>query len=576
MLSRTTYSSTNSRGFVLVFTILLILGVTAISVGTIYNGKMDHKSALNYKHRFETFSASDGLMTLLAQELINGNASKYVDSNRTGEIIGKKWKGINGTTIKAFKSAILYRPTPDSILTSDFLGSILDQDNYGLKWTGWIIPPITGMYTFYTWSNEASAFYLSTDNKINNLSTTPVCFLDSSMDRWPDSGQGVSKPIPLVAGRRYYFQYYQTEGEGFDIGMVGWSGPENLNERPISGAFLSKFPTDTASTATQMVGTLPVQFQVLAAGQDQYQIFTEASETHPGDLADTVFRTPLHQTLSFQGKAEAPEMKISMPVIHYDYKADGTNPDFNTDPGLKIGIRPGMVKNTLSTYVATDADYFGRTEIPKPSFNKNDWTVSCGLDMWFRDSGPVHNVYKYDDKFTGCQTTRFDPVGEAYKNEKYRASLSFTLDLNQGPDTYVFSRTGIAGEPEYFPLDTIGGVFTEDPVGSGHNFSFCTELHTNFKHQSGLIFNFVGDDDVFVFIGGNLVIDLGGIHPAGEAFVNLDKLKFLKYGNTYDFDFYQCERHEDHSSSRIVTNLYHAPPKGKPVTSWTRDYGGLD
>jgi len=61
-------SNRKQQGFVLALTILLILGVTAISVGTMYNGKMGRMSANNYKNKIVNFTAADGLMTLLAQE----------------------------------------------------------------------------------------------------------------------------------------------------------------------------------------------------------------------------------------------------------------------------------------------------------------------------------------------------------------------------------------------------------------------------------------------------------------------------------------------------------------------------
>src|SRR5689334_19886931 len=62
----------HGKGFVLPLTIFLILGVTAISIGIMFNGKMGRMSAVNYKNRIQAFMAADGMVTLLAQELING------------------------------------------------------------------------------------------------------------------------------------------------------------------------------------------------------------------------------------------------------------------------------------------------------------------------------------------------------------------------------------------------------------------------------------------------------------------------------------------------------------------------
>ncbi len=571
----------NSQGFVLAFTIILILGVTAISVGTLYNGKMGRMSALNYQHRFETFSASDGLMTLLAQELINGKADKYVDLTRTGEIIGKQWYGIGGTSINALKSTILSNSTPSKVITSDYLGSHLDEDNYGIQWTGWIIPPLTGVYTFFTRSDFASAFYLSTDAKPANLPNSPTCFLDKSVVGWPETGTGVSKSIPLVAGQRYYFEFYHTEDVGFEIGMVGWNGPEFFNERPISGPYLSKYEADAVYPGKITVGTIPVHYAVTGSGQDQYQIFTEAIDTKAGSPTDTAFRTPLHQMLSMKGSPSALPDTLWLKAIHYDYVNDRTNPEFwgNWQAGANMlccNVIPGMVQSTLTDYVSKDADYFGRSKIPKPTHGADiDGALNCGVNMWFKDPVAVNRVYVYTP-FTTCANTSVDAITDRWKNKKYYDSLPFVLDETQGPETYVFSRKMDGVEPGYFPLDSIKGVRVEDPPGSGHNFSFCTELHTTFKYQSGLKFDFWGDDDVWVFINRQLVVDLGGVHVSASAYVDLDEMKGLTFGQTYDFDLYQCERCPSASVSRMVTNIARPKVQGKPVASWKRDYGGLD
>jgi fibro-slime domain-containing protein len=364
------------------------------------------------------------------------------------------------------------------------------------------------------------------------------------------------------------------------MGQMGWDGPEFFSERPITGKYLSQYPSDPAWAGTLLVGGMPVRYQVLGTGLDRYRIFTEAIDTRKGSTLDTAFRTPLVQSLSMKGTPVAPPKTLWMRVIHYDFKSDHTNPEFNM-PAYTGGVIKNMVHKNLTNFTFMDASYFGQTRIPKPSHNLDTPNYSCGLDTWFRDWTPFTRKYDYPTS-SDCSSSSADWAGDL-KNNKYYDSLLFTLDVSQGPNTYVFSQMGNynTGDPltswrgdstMYFPVDVHG----EDPPGSGHNFGFCTELHTSFQFQSGLKFEFTGDDDVWVFVDDSLVIDLGGMHPARNSFLNLDDLTSLRYGNTYNLDFYQCERHQTASSSRIVTNIKMALPTGNPVASWKRDYGSLD
>jgi fibro-slime domain-containing protein len=111
--------------------------------------------------------------------------------------------------------------------------------------------------------------------------------------------------------------------------------------------------------------------------------------------------------------------------------------------------------------------------------------------------------------------------------------------------------------PEFFPVDGLGWSQPGLPGGEPmdiHNFGFCMEFHNQFTYKQGQIFDFTGDDDVWVFINNELVIDLGGPHPPMTGNCNLDTLG-LTEGETYPFAFFYCERHKYGSSLKFTTSI---------------------
>lgn len=229
------------------------------------------------------------------------------------------------------------------------------------------------------------------------------------------------------------------------------------------------------------------------------------------------------------------------------------HPDFNSFGGCPD---QGYVKKAIEAGTSPNPpDFAGDNRNPAFAgrlFSRQGqrcFTSAARFQEWFTDhTGPAGTPQDINRPFlTDLLFIRNEDGTYSFHDDDF-----FPLD-RQEPLRYRKVR---ASDPDPFGHINTGG----NADLSRHNYGFTLEFHATMTYRAGKgqFITFIGDDDVWVFLNGSLIIDLGGIHAAQTATVRLDDIAAaigLVDGQEFPLDFFFAERMVTDSHCHITLGM---------------------
>lgn len=151
------------------------------------------------------------------------------------------YTNIPGATLADLTNNAGFPNSPDSVgIIPDFEAPSQFGEAYGARYSGYLLPPVSGFYTFYIAADDQSALFLSTDENPLNKKQIAIETSWAFPRTWIDcasrtNSANISDPIYLEAGHAYYIEALHKQQAGGDCLGVAWrkpGDPELVNGDP--------------------------------------------------------------------------------------------------------------------------------------------------------------------------------------------------------------------------------------------------------------------------------------------------------------------------------------------------------
>lgn len=160
---------------------------------------------------------------------------------------------------------------------------------------------------------------------------------------------------------------------------------------------------------------------------------------------------------------------------------------------------------------------------------------NTGDDLGVYYVGEANYLFSYDD----------DPTSATYGYYSYDSSQNAAAYNQTESRFYVYSSPKGYGGSGFYPYNTYSGSFGAQNGTINEWFGMNVELDFYLPNKPGsgtdvnqvngndMVFEFSGDDDVWVFVDDELILDLGGIHGALTGTINFATGEVTVNGTTY-------------------------------------------
>lgn len=247
-----------------------------------------------------------------------------------------------------------------------------------------------------------------------------------------------------------------------------------------------------------------------------------------------------------------------------DSSANINNDNGNNNTGINKGHQlkfNGGAGTGINKWTGkSDIGGFGRLSFVKNTLVNGYPSINAGTYTSYNTSGAYTDeslayLFNSDSQANGKQNGKavynnvkglFQLKGGYYVYDSYGSNGNYAVYNHTTNSFDVYDKAGVykdsvsdANRGQFFPFDSAGKVFKENdgqlsPIGITDgtndklNHHFGMSMTTEFVQPTGgkttdnndMVFKFSGDDDVWVYIDGVLVGDLGGIHEKATLDIN--------------------------------------------------------